>query len=198
MRAVNLLPREVDKRGLKITPPIATGIVAGVLVVTVLTAGFLMASAKVTTTRNDLDAARAELALVPPPSPPAPGSEYNLSGEQTARVAALQTAINGRVAWDRILRELALVLPADVWLDHLTVTSPTVAPTGDGAAPTGFDITGHAFSHEGVARLLSRLQVLPDLSDVTLHHSRTTSPGNNNAPVEFKIVAAIRAAGAAS
>jgi Tfp pilus assembly protein PilN len=192
MQAVNLLPRADDKRGLRITPPVATGVVAGVLVVTVLAAGYLMESAKVTTERNDLDAARAELALVPPPSAPAPGSQYNLSGEQTARVAALQTAINGRIAWDRVLRELALVLPSDVWLDHLTVTSPTVAPTGDGATPTGFDITGHAFSHEGVARLLSRLQVLPDLSNVTLHHSRTTVPGNNNAPVEFKIVASIR------
>jgi hypothetical protein len=198
MRAVNLLPREDDKRGLKVTPPLATGVVAGVLVVTVLAAGYLMESAKVTTTRSDLDAARAELALVPPPSAPAPGSQYNLSGEQTARVAALQTAINGRVAWDRVLRELALVLPSDVWLDHLTVSSPTVAPTGEGGAPTGFDITGRAFSHEGVARLLSRLQVLPDLSDVTLHHSRTTSPGNQNAPVEFKIVASIRSPEAAS
>ena len=93
---------------------------------------------------------------------------------------------------------LALVLPSDVWLDHLTVSSPTVAPTGEGGAPTGFDITGRAFSHEGVARLLSRLQVLPDLSDVTLHHSRTTSPGNQNAPVEFKIVASIRSPEAAS
>lgn len=198
MRAVNLLPRDDETRGLKITAPVATGVVTGVLVVTVLVAGFLMQSAKVTTAQNDLDGARAELALVPPPSSPAPGSEHNLPGEQTARVAALQTAINGRVAWDRILRELALVLPSDVWLDHLTVTSPTVAPSGEGQTPTGFDITGHAFSHEGVARLLSRLQVLPDLSNVTLHHSRTTSPGNQNAPVEFKIVAAIRAAGAAS
>lgn len=198
MRSVNLLPRDDEKRGLRITPPVATGVVAGVLVVTVLAAGYLMESAKVTTSRSDLDAARAELALVPPPSPPAPGSEHNLSGEQTARVAALQTAINGRIAWDRVLREVALVLPSDVWLDHLTVTSPTIAPTGEGGVPTGFDITGRAFSHEGVARLLSRLQILPDLSDVTLNHSRTTSPGNQNAPVEFKIVATIRAPVAAS
>jgi Tfp pilus assembly protein PilN len=197
VRSVNLLPRDDEKRGLRITPPVATGVVAGVLVVTVLAAGYLMESAKVTTSRSDLDAARAELALVPPPSAPEAGAEYNLSGEQTARVAALQTAINGRIAWDRVLRELALVLPSDVWLDHLTVTSPTVAPSTDGA-PTGFDITGRAFSHEGVARLLSRLQVLPDLTNVTLHHSRTTSPGNVNAPVEFKIVAAIRSPGATS
>jgi hypothetical protein len=192
MRAVNLLPRDEAKRGLKVTPPIATGIVAGVLVVTVLTAGFLMESAKVTTKRNDLDAARAELALVPPPAPPEPGADHNLPAEQTARVAALQSAINGRVAWDRVLRELALVLPPDVWLNHLALVSPAAAAAGSVAAPTQFDISGKAFSHEGVARLLSRLQVLPDLTGVTLDHSRVIEAGVHNANVEFKIVAQLR------
>jgi Tfp pilus assembly protein PilN len=198
MQAVNLLPRDETKRGLKITPPIATGVVAGVLVVSVLTAGFLMESAKVTTQQNDLDAARAELALVPPPAPPEPGAAHDLPGEQTARVAALQSAINGRVAWDRILRELALVLPADVWLNHLAVTSPVLAATGATQSPTQFDISGNAFSHEGVARLLSRLNVLPDLTNVTLDHSRVTKPGAHGAPVEFKILAQIRPAEATS
>ena len=198
MRAVNLLPREESKGGLKLTPQLATGVITGVLVVTVLTAGFLMQSAKVTTKQNDLDAARAELALVPPPAPPEPGAEHNLPGEQTARVAALQTAINGRMAWDRVLRELALILPPDVWLNHLIVMSPALPATGATATPTQFDISGNAFSHEGVARLLSRLNVVPDLTNVTLDHSRLTTPGKHGAPVEFKIVAQIRPAEAVS
>jgi Fimbrial assembly protein (PilN) len=199
MKAVNLLPRDEANRGVKVTPPIATGIVAGVLVVTVLTAGFLMQSATVTTKRNDLDAARAELALVPPPAPPEPGIEHNLPAEQTARVAALQTAINGRVAWDRLLRELALVLPPDVWLDHLSLVSPAAEGAGlTTTAPQQFDIAGKAYSHEGVARLLSRLQVLPDLENVTLDHSRVANPGERAVEIEFKIVAGIRPAEAAS
>jgi hypothetical protein len=197
MRAVNLLPRDDARRNVKLTPPVATAIVAGVLVVTVLCAGFLLSSAKVTDKRNELEAARAELALVPPPAPIPPGAQQNLSGEQTARVASLQGAINGRVAWDRILRELALVLPGDVWLSHLLVTTPSATPTAPGPA-TQFDISGTAFSHDGVARFLSRLQVIPDLTNVSLDHSRTLSPGSLHKPVEFKIMAGIRPAGATS
>lgn len=196
MKAVNLLPRDDAKRGVKLTPPIVTGIAAGVLVVTILSAGFLLTSAKVTDKRNELDAARAELALVPPPAPAS--NLRDLSGEQTARVAALQSALDGRVAWDRILRELALVLPSDVWLNHLLVTTPAAAATAPGGAGTQFDITGTAFSHDGVARFLSRLQVIPDLANVSLDHSRSLTPGSSHKPVEFKIGASIRTPGAMS
>jgi hypothetical protein len=194
MRAVNLLPRDDAKRGPKISPPVLTGVVTGVLVITILCAGFLLESAKVTDQRNELDAARAELAMVPPPEPPKPGASETLAGEHSARVGALQTALNGRIAWDRVLRELALVMPSDVWLTHLVVRVPGAA-NADGSQTTGqpFDISGNTYSHDGVARLLSRLQVVPDLDAVRLDHSRALAPGKRGT-VEFKILAGIRTA----
>jgi Tfp pilus assembly protein PilN len=192
MRAVNLLPRDTHKRSLKLTAPVATGIVCAVVVVTLLAATFLLESAKVSRKQTALDNARAELALIPPPAQPNT-SQQKLSAEESARAAALQTAMDGRIAWDRVLRDVALVLPQDIWLNTLTLTAPT-----PGVTATGFSIAGNAYSHEGVARLLSRLQVVPDLTSVSLDHSRLVQPGNHHAPVEFGINADIRTAGATS
>jgi hypothetical protein len=68
----------------------------------------------------------------------------------------------------------------------------TPAPvTGPGAPPAdGFVISGYAYSHDGVARLLSRMSVLPDLDNVQLSSSSMTPLGTRNI-VSFSISAAI-------
>jgi Tfp pilus assembly protein PilN len=211
MRAVNLLPRDLAKtKTRRLNPPVVTGVVAAVVVVAVLATGFVTASAKVSHKRTELDAARAELALIPAPVAP-DASSTALAGERTQRVASLQSALNGRVAWDRVLREISLVLPNDVWLSGLTLQAPeataavvpptgsttetTPAPTAPAATPGDFTMNGKAFSHEGVARLLSRLALVPDLDNVTLGHSTSTDAGKRGA-VEFSVTAGVRLPGA--
>ena len=93
MRAVNLLPRDVVRSGLKPTAPLLTGVIGSVLVTTALCVGFLLESAKVAEKRNELDAARAELALVPPPVLSGPTDTNGLAGQEAARAVALQSAI---------------------------------------------------------------------------------------------------------
>jgi len=188
MRAVNLLPKEGLGRRKRLTPPVVTSFVAAMLVLTVVVSGYLLESSKVTQSQSQVDAARAELALVPPPPPPAPGAQFDLPGEEAARVTALHSAVAGRIAWDRVLRELALVLPNDVWLDDLQALAPTDAAT------QSFKITGTAYSHDGVARLMSRLQVVPELANVQLTNSRAVVPGKR-AAVHFEITGVIRPAG---
>lgn len=195
MRAVNLLPREEAKRSLKPTLPVLTGVAAAVLATTVVSAGFLLESAKVAHQRSELDAARAELALVPPPAPQQASSSV-LAGEETQRVAALQSALDERVAWDRVLREVSLVLPNDVWLSGLSLTSPT-STAASGTESMSFSMSGSAFSHADVARLLSRLALVPDLANVELDHSNSTTPGKHS-PVEFKVTADVRVSGVGS
>ena len=149
MRAVNLLPRAEARRSVKASAPIITGVVGAIVVTGVLCVGFLTTSATVAKKRDALDAARAELALVPPPPPKQSGADATLAGEESQRISALQSALNGRVAWDRILREISLVLPNDVWLSSMTLNAP-----GTGQ---GLSINGSTYSHDSVARLLSRL-----------------------------------------
>jgi Tfp pilus assembly protein PilN len=194
MRAVNLLPRDEPRKSFKKSNiPVFVGVVSGVLVMTILCAGFLLSSAKVADKRNELDAARAELALVPPPAPQQSSADASLAGAEAARASALQQAINGRVAWDRVLREISLVLPSDVWLSGLTLSSPALLNGTSG----GFELNGEAYSHDGVARLLSRLALIPDITNVALDHSNSTVPGKR-APVTFKITADMRTPGATS
>jgi Tfp pilus assembly protein PilN len=212
MRAVNLLPRDVAKtKTRQVNVPLLTGVITAVIVTFVLAVAFLHESANVAHKQTQLDAARAELALIPPPAP-TDSAASTLASEQTQRVSALQTALNGRVAWDRVLREISLVLPNDVSLNALSLQAPAppVAPVAPvegsvSAAPapapapssTDMSMSGNALSHQGVVRLLSRLALVPDFQNVTLGHSANVSPGTHG-PVEFSLTAGIRAPGATS
>lgn len=195
MRAVNLLPRDHHQKAVGLpSTPVLVGICAGVLVAAGLGTDFMIQSAKVAKEQRKLDGLQARVQALPEaPAGPSAGATQ-LAGEHSARVSALAAAMANRVAWDRIFREFSLVLPDDVWLTTLTAQSPasSTASTG-GTTPTQFSITGRTYSHDGVARLLSRLQVIPDLQNVTLVSS-TRDEVAGQAVVQFSIVADIRTA----
>jgi Tfp pilus assembly protein PilN len=199
MRAVNLLPKDHSQRGSGLpSTPVLVGVCAGVLAVALLGADFMLQSSKVTKARQRLDALQARVNALPP-APAGPSAETTeLASEHSARVTALSSALTNRVAWDRVFREFSLVLPDDVWLTALNAHSP-VSPSGTSGTPTTtgtptqFAITGRTYSHDGVARLISRLQVVPDLQNVTLVSS-TLSKAAGQDVVEFNIVADIRTA----
>ena len=113
-------------------------------------------------------------------------------------MTALSAALASRVSWDRVFREFSLVLPDDVWLTELSAKSP-ISPATNASSSTGtgtpseFTITGRTYSHDGVARLLSRLQVVPDLTNVQLVSSTLAKVGNQDV-VEFSIAADITSA----
>lgn len=194
MRAVNLLPGD-ETRGRQRPPlPALIACCGTVLVTAVVAVVFLSASSKVGASRETLNSLTAELAATPPPKAQG-ASNGQLPEERTQRIAALSTALAERVAWDRVLRELAQVLPEDVWLTNLAATAPLSSPAG-GAAST-FQLSGFTYSQDGVARLLSRLQILPDLVGVQLVSSLSDKIGQRPV-VRFTISAAIRAPGATS
>jgi hypothetical protein len=56
-----------------------------------------------------------------------------------------------------------------------------------------FTLQGRTYSHDGVARLLSRLQLVPDLTNVQLISSTRSKVGNQPV-VEFTIAADIASA----
>ena len=201
MRAVNLLPRDQGQHSIKKESlPVLVGACSGVLVAAVLGAMFMMGSGKVAAQQRKLDDLnRIYRALPPPPAGPS-AAQQQLAGEQSARVSALSSALTSRVAWDRIFREFSLVLPDDVWLTTLTAKSPvspaTNVSSGSGTgAPSQFVITGRTYSHDGVARLLSRLQVVPDLTNVQLMSSTLSKVGRQDV-VDFSIAADLKVAGA--
>jgi Tfp pilus assembly protein PilN len=202
MRAVNLLPTDVPGEGRRLPPvPVLAGCVGVVLVTAVLALMFLSASSGVAKQRSALAQAQAAFAAIPAP-PPAPVVDSDLSAQRLTRVTALSTALGQRVAWDRLLREVSQVVPSDVWLVTLSAQAPTstpaVATTPPSAAPaTGFTLAGCTYSQESVARFLARLDVVPDLSSMTLGNSGAgaTCPPKM---VGFTLQGGVRAAGATS
>jgi Tfp pilus assembly protein PilN len=205
MRAVNLLPRdERAKRTTAEQAPIFVGLGLLLVVFIVLCVMFLGESASVKDKQNALGDAKAQLAQLPPLPKAQTAIEAGLAGEQKARVSAVTSALSRRVSWDRVLREFATVLPDDVWLTSLSAHAPSspasaapAAPVAPGTAPDGFVINGYTYSQDGVARLLSRLNVLPDLTNVQLQTSSLTKVGLQDV-VQFTILANVAPPGAAS
>ena len=196
MRAVNHLPGGDANRS-KTNVPAHVGVAGAVVVCALLSFMFLSASSKVHDKQNELNAINAQIAVIPPPPPPdAAGAA--LASQQQARLTALSGALSKRVAWDRVLRNLSLVLPNDVWLSALSATSPAspasaVVPVpAAGATPTGFLLSGSTYSQRSVARLLSRLEVLPDLTNVQLQNSSQSQVGTQNI-IQFVIAASVSA-----
>ncbi len=206
MRAINLLPKDDARRSSRhAEPPVLVGVIGAVFVSAALAAVFLMESGKTAGKRNELANLETQLALTPEPPPPPAATASALAAAQQARVSALSTVLSRRVAWDRVLRGLSLVLPEDVWFTSLSAKAPlsgstanAAAPNDPAVAPSGFTISGHTYSHEGVARLLSRLSVLPDLTDVELQRSSLNTVPGEPPKVDFTIVANVRPAGATS
>ena len=212
MRAINLLPKYEKRRvGPSIPTPVAITVLAGLTLVTALL-GLLFVSAHGTVKSRGLELAQkqAELAAIPVPAQSQVQQQDALVADKTARVTALNAALSRRIAWDRVLREFALVLPDDVWLLNMSAQAPTSAAasasdsssTPSSSAPAlggqlGFNIEGYTYSHDAVARLLTRLSVIPDLEQVQLVTSERTKLGNRNV-IHFRITANVRPAGASS
>jgi Tfp pilus assembly protein PilN len=206
VRAVNLLPRDDQSRGKKQqNVPVLISTAAIVLVTGLIGVMYLSGKSTAQAKQFELEGAQAELARLPSvaeiTAKDAP--RRTLKTEHDARVTALSSALTRRIAWDRILREISLVLPNDVWLQSMSATSPTpasgmsAAVSRPGIAPTLMTMEGSTYSHDAVARLLTRLSVIPDLTNVWLTKSELGAVAGRPI-VSFTILADVRQAGATS
>src|SRR5439155_24499204 len=125
MQAVNLLAREDRRRGGPNMPPelAATAIGGFTGVMAALALLFVSAHGTVNSRRLELEQKKQELAAIPVPAQNQLAQQDALVADKKARVTALNAALARRVAWDRVLREFAMVLPDDVWLLSLSARS---------------------------------------------------------------------------
>jgi Tfp pilus assembly protein PilN len=205
MRAVNLLPKD-DLAANSIRnedPAVVIGSALGLVVLIALGGAFYMAHSQAGAQQLKLNAARLELgklSLVKKPVVKVPKVTRPIipipavTGEESARLTAVSSAMSTRIAWDRILREFALVIPDDVTVTALNMTAPSNAPVLPGTPPSGtpgFNLQGTTFSHDSVARLLTRLMLMPDLTNVAL----TTSAADlSTGQVTFTVTATVKGA----
>ena len=132
---------------------------------------------------------------------------------QTTRTAMTQTAkgiYDSRVPWSTILQEVSLVIPENVRLQSLSGTvpasmlpGPAVPPAAAGAAAATTDLTftGTSYTHKDVAEFMTRLGLIPQLSNVQLASSTgaaatsttTGTTGASGTPtVTFTVTASLR------
>lgn len=201
MRAFNLLPKDDPREGSERRANPAKLVLAVVALVALagLGAYFLLLNARVagkTATRDEL---KTKLAVANVPAErPLQEEEVDpaLIEEKLKRTGALSSALGGRTAWDRLLREFSLVLPDDISLTKLTASAAVVDPAAPVAAgtppPTStFTIEGYTETQKSVAQLLARLAVLPELSSVQLKSSMDAD-FQGQAVVQFVIAANVK------
>jgi Tfp pilus assembly protein PilN len=199
MRAFNLMPADggsgADSGGRRPSTAQLVLAVVGLVLVAVLGAIFLISNAQVADKQAEVDELKTRLAgLEQPQEEPVPqGSDATLVQERDNRTLALGEALANRVAWDRLLRDVSLVLPEDAWLDTLTANAAVPASADPAAAPaegagqqSTFTISGFARKQESVAELLSRLTVLPQVASVQLVSATATEVGGEDV-VQFQI-----------
>ena len=202
MRAINLLPRDDARGPQKRQWIVLVPVVLAVLLAALLSATFLSASGKVKDKQAELATLQDELQAIPTPDASRVKTQTALAADKQARVTALSGALSRRVAWDRVFRELSLVLPNDVRLATISAKAPVPSSSATAPPPAGttsvaatqFTIDGFTYSHAAVARLLSRLAVVPDLVNVQLQQSTLSKVGTANA-VHFVIAADVRRPG---
>lgn len=183
MRAVNLLPvqhRRVAPSGersgsayfvLAALAVMLAGAVAYVVVANQVTAG----KEEAATLSAQAETAEAKVAQL------APFGEF--SALKAARVMAVSELATSRLDWERLARELALVLPKDTWLTSVDGSTGAAPAAGAAAAPPAgqepagptVNLTGCAESQPAVATTLVRLKRLNGATDVELDESSRTS-----------------------
>jgi Tfp pilus assembly protein PilN len=118
----------------------------------------------------------------------------NFASLQQAREQTVATLAQSRFDWERVLRELAIVIPDDVWLTHLTATVSPAVQLGEGSSSSsssdsgvsGLDsvqgpalqIEGCGDGHEAVARFLAALRDIDGVTRVAVTSSDRPDPSS--------------------
>ncbi len=190
MRPVNLLPARDRAQA----PAAARGssyVVMGVLAALLLAVfGYVVTSNQINSRTAGIAKAEAE-AIQAETRAASFGSFQQFGQIKAARLASVKTLADTRFDWERMMRELALVLPSGSSLTAVTAssgeaasaTSPTPPPavTTTPGAPT-LALTGCATSQPRVAVILVRLRQLHRAVDVQLVDS--AQPETSTAPTD--------------
>lgn len=212
MRPVNLIPPEerIGERSAARTGPVAY-LVVGALVLA------LLGVAASVLTDNQISDRESESLVLKGQVTAAQARADSLAAYtafhavREARSATISGLAESRFDWQRVIRELSLVIPQDVWLTNLTGTvSPAVQVVDDAAvvgretvAGPALELSGCAPGQEAVARFVTVLRDIEGVTRVAVPKSSlpgSSSEGSSsscqtrNFIAEFQIVVAFDAA----
>jgi Tfp pilus assembly protein PilN len=186
MRPVNLIPSEERSGGRK---PMRGGPLAYILVGALAAA--VLGVAALVLTGNQIADSKAEIAKLEGEKTAVEARAQALSAYtqfhelRQQRIATVTSLADSRFDWERVMRELALVLPGNVWLTNLTGTAATgvtvegassISLRGSVAGPA-LELSGCASGQEAVAGFV---QALKEIDGVTRVGMQSSSAGGSS------------------
>lgn len=187
MRPLNLIPPE-ERRGE--SAPLRAGMLSYVVIAALAAAlvavfAYVSFANEIDSNKSDIASLQARQALA---SEQAAGSEpyTQFASLLDARSATVTSLAQSRFDWERVLRELALVIPRDVTLKSLSArviagTSDSASTATSSIAGPSLDITGCAAGQEGVARFLAALKDIDGVTRVGMQSSALGSAADSGA-----------------
>jgi len=186
MRPVNLIPPDLRRGD---SAPLRTGplvyIVLGALALVLVGVTMLVL------TTNKISDRKAEVAQLHREDAAAKAkaerlaayTQFQAMSEQ--RLATVQSLADSRFDWERVLRELALVLPKNVWLNNLGASASAGESAGEsgGGGLTGsvqgpsLELSGCTTSQDAVAVFVTALKDIDGVTRVGLESSTTADSG---------------------
>lgn len=182
MRPVNLIPAEERHDG---NAPMRTGPVPYLLVGALVAAlvgvtALVLTSNQVSDRKDEVVQLKREDAVAQARAERlAPYTQFSTLHEQ--RVQTVNSLADSRFDWERVMRELSLILPRDVWLVGLDATASTEASTGgSGGESSGLrgsvagpalEINGCASGQQAVAGFVTALKDIDGVTRVGLQSS---------------------------
>jgi Tfp pilus assembly protein PilN len=177
MIRINLLPPEIvqKRKDEKRWGWVALGAVVAVAIVML---GFAVLQLQVSTKQAEVASIRQQAAALKEKA-----DKFRIFQQKKTDLATRKqiasSALSGRMDWSKMLAELCLVLPSDIYLQRIGVTEPKMSPP----TPGSLSVDGRALDYpndvpdlgyKSVAKLLIRLAELNTLDNVWL--SSSTKP----------------------
>jgi Tfp pilus assembly protein PilN len=180
MRPVNLLPSDL-RQGAQ--APMRTGAIPYVVIGAL--AAVLAGVALLVLTGNQVSEGKIEVAQLKREDAVAVKeakrlvayTQFQALHEQ--RVATISSLADSRFDWERVMRELALILPHNVWLSELSASASSESESGEGGsgalrgsiAGPALVLGGCATGHEAVAGFVTALKDIDGVTRVGVESS---------------------------
>lgn len=196
MRRIDLLPAKyAEKR--KERRNVAFALIAGGLVLLLLVGYWFMLGSQISSEKDTLAEVQAENQALQ--AQIAELQQFaDLDAEVQLKRGALQTVMSGDIEWPALLTELAMVVPADVWLTNFTAsagvtegatqvgTEANPVRISDEPAVGRIQFTGSALSMPGVAKWLIRLGTVNKFAAIWLNSATEATAQEGAEVVNFE------------
>jgi Tfp pilus assembly protein PilN len=181
MRPVNLIPEEERRGGNR---PLRGGPLAYIVLGALLTAlaavtVLVVTDNQISDSKSEITTLNAEIAQAEAvAAESAAYTQFHQVSEQ--RAATVTNLANSRFDWERVINQLSLVIPGDVWLTNMTGTVKPGVPVNGAASIAlrssvsgpALELEGCAAGQESVARFVAALKEIEGVTRVGMQSSQ--------------------------